>query len=1053
VNNHPLRPFEESHLKFFHTLLLLLLTLCVSMLLDAQSTNATLSGVVVDSAGKVIPDAMIEILNEATNMHYAGQTNGTGIYTVSILPPGQYRVQVSKDGFKTIIKPGIVLNVQSALALNFTLPIGATSETVTVDSGTSSLNTTDASVTTVIDRKFVQNIPLNGRSFQDLISLTPGVVTHSPQSGGAATVSGDFSVNGQRTESNYYSVDGVSGNLSAGNGYGTQTAATSGSVPSSTALGTTQSLISVDALQEFRVASSTYSAEYGRSPGGQFSLLTRSGTNQFHGTAYDYLRNSFFDANDWFNDRYGELPTALRQNDFGATLGGPVIAPHLYSGRDRTFFFLSYEGLRLTQPQAASINYVPDTYMREQAPPAIQPILNAFPIQTGIDYGTAANPGLAQFIKAYSVPSQIDSTSIRLDHTFTPKLAIFFRYGTTPSSTQSRSLSEVAQQHIRTSTYTLGATSRLAGNIDNEFRIGYGESKSSQAGTIDAFGAGTPVDLAEQLGVGGYTNPSPYFGIFVSGVGNAVFNVTNAKSENKQWNLVDSVSTAVGNHEIKVGIDYRRVIAPTDPPATSPAAEFFTTSSVLANSVDYLFLEKQVSATPIFNQTSIYAQDEWRIARNVHLSLGLRWEINPPPSEAHGNAAYTLSGSLEDPSTLSLAPRGTALWRTTWHNIAPRLGVAWTMRSAPGWETVFHAGGGVFFDSNSQVASMGFEGLGFTAYEDYSAVPLPITSGQMQFSTAVAGPPYTGGTVYAFPAHLQLPYTLQWNASIQQALGKSQVFSLTYVGSNGRRLTGQHSYSLTSLNPNFGSVVEFPADLTSNYQALQMQFQRRVAHGLQALASYTWSHSLDFGSSYQALPLVRGNSDFDVRNSFSGGMSWDMPALKGSTPVRNVVGNWGIDGRLAARTAYPITLRGNYLTDAATGRVYFGNLDLVPDEPIYLHGSQYPGGRAINPAAFVSPSGNSAGNAPRNFIRGFGEVQVNLAARREFPLHDRVMLQFRAEAFNILNHPNFGYVDPYLTDATFGQATQMLNQSLGTVASQYQQGGPRSLQFALKFVF
>jgi hypothetical protein len=258
---------------------------------------------------------------------------------------------------------------------------------------------------------------------------------------------------------------------------------------------------------------------------------------------------------------------------------------------------------------------------------------------------------------------------------------------------------------------------------------------------------------------------------------------------------------------------------------------------------------------------------------------------------------------------------------------------------------------------------------------------------------------------------------------------------------------------LTSLNPNFGSVVEFPADLTSNYQALQMQFQRRVAHGLQALASYTWSHSLDFGSSYQALPLVRGNSDFDVRNSFSGGMSWDMPALKGSTPVRNVVGNWGIDGRLAARTAYPITLRGNYLTDAATGRVYFGNLDLVPDEPIYLHGSQYPGGRAINPAAFVSPSGNSAGNAPRNFIRGFGEVQVNLAARREFPLHDRVMLQFRAEAFNILNHPNFGYVDPYLTDATFGQATQMLNQSLGTVASQYQQGGPRSLQFALKFVF
>jgi hypothetical protein len=202
-------------LKLLHTLLLLLLTLSVSMRLDAQSTNATISGVVVDSAGKVIPDAMIEILNEATDVHYAGQTNGTGIYTVSILPPGQYRVQVSKDGFKTIIKPGIVLNVQSALALNFTLPIGATSETVTVESGSSLLNTTGASVSTVIDSKFVQNIPLNGRSFQDLISMTPGTVTQSPQAG-VGSGFGDFSVNGQRTESNYYTVDGVSANIASG---------------------------------------------------------------------------------------------------------------------------------------------------------------------------------------------------------------------------------------------------------------------------------------------------------------------------------------------------------------------------------------------------------------------------------------------------------------------------------------------------------------------------------------------------------------------------------------------------------------------------------------------------------------------------------------------------------------------------------------------------------------------------------------------------------------------------------------------------------------------
>jgi hypothetical protein len=1039
---------RRLRLKYLFALCLMLAILCTTRIAFAQSTDASISGVVFDPSGKVIPDADIEILNEATGLHYSGKTNGAGIYTVSILPPGQYRVQVSKAAFKTIIKPGIILNVQSALALNFTLPIGAASETVTVDSGTSLINTTDGAVSTVIDRKFVENIPLNGRSFQDLISMTPGVVTQSPQSGGSATVSGDFSVNGQRTESNSYLVDGVSGNLSAGNGYGTQTAATSGSVPSSTALGTTQSLISVDALQEFRVESSSYSAEYGRSPGGQFSLVTRSGTNEVHGTAYDYLRNNFFDANDWFNDLYGAPQAALRQNDFGATLGGPLIVPHVYNGRGRSFLFMSYEGLRLTQPQAASINYVPDSYMRDQAPSALQPILNAFPIATGLDYGSEADPGLAQFIKAYSVPSQIDSGSIRIDHNITPKLALFFRYGITPSSTEARSLSEVARQQIRTRTYTFGATSHLSTRMDNELRLGYGQSKSSQIGSIDSFGSSTPVNLADQLGLGGYANPSPYFGIFVTGVGSAVFNVSNADSSLHQWNLVDSMSYLIGSHHLKIGVDYRRIVAPTNPPATSPAAEFFSTNSVLNNSVDYLFLEKQVSATPIFSETSLFAQDEWRVSSTVNLSLGLRWDRDPPPGEAHGQEAYTVQGNFSDPSSLKLAPRGTALWRTTWLNLAPRLGLAWTARATPGWETVVRSGGGVFYDTDAQVASMGFEGIGFAGYASYSGVPLPITSSQMDFPTGVTGSPYTGATIYAFPSHLQLPYTLQWNASVEQAFHKDQALTMTYVGSNGRRLIGERAYSLTSLNADFGTVVQFPANLTSNYQALQVQFQRTLAQGLQALTSYTWSHCLDFGSNYQALPLIRGNSDFDVRHSFTGGISWDLPAMR-----NGMLTGWGFDGRIVARSSFPVTLQGNFLSDPASGSVYFGNLNIVPNQPIYLYGSQYPGGRAINPAAFSSPGGNNAGDAPRNFARGFGEAQINVAARRQFPLHDQLKLQFRAETFNLLNHPNFGYVDPYLTDATFGEATQMLNQSLGTLASQYQQGGPRSMQFALKLIY
>lgn len=344
-----------------------LLLLCICLLppiAPCQSTNATISGGVTDVTGNLILEANVEIANDATGVIYSARTNTSGMYLVPILPPGHYHVQVSKPGFKTIIKADVVLNVQSAVALNFGLPVGATSESLTVDATSPAMNTTDATVSTVIDQKFVENLPLNGRSFQDLISMTPGVVTQSPQSANQVVgVGGDFSVNGQRTQSNYYTVDGVTANIGSGNGGGVGEAATGGTLGGSTALGTTQTLISVDALQEFRVQSSTYSAEFGRSPGGQFSLGTRAGTNFFHGSAFDYLRNNFFDANDWFNAHYGKPTPVLRQNDFGGTVGGPVWIPRLYNGRNQTFFFASYEGLRLTQPTAAAIQYVPDQFM------------------------------------------------------------------------------------------------------------------------------------------------------------------------------------------------------------------------------------------------------------------------------------------------------------------------------------------------------------------------------------------------------------------------------------------------------------------------------------------------------------------------------------------------------------------------------------------------------------------------------------------------------------------------------------------------------------------
>jgi len=261
---------------------LLLIVIVVLEIAAGQSTNGTISGIVFDPAGKAIPHAELLIVNDATGISYPSATNSEGIYAIPNLPPGPYRIQVSKYGFKTLIKPDVVLHVEDALAINFTLSLGATSEIVTVEGGASMVNTDSAAVGTVVDHKYVENMPLNGRSFQDLILLTPGVVTNSPQSPSTNGGSGEFSVNGQRTESNYYTVDGVGANIGISPGV-PQGDGTTGSVAGASALGTTQSLVSVDALQEFRVESSTYSAEYGRNPGGQFSFVTRSGTNEWHG--------------------------------------------------------------------------------------------------------------------------------------------------------------------------------------------------------------------------------------------------------------------------------------------------------------------------------------------------------------------------------------------------------------------------------------------------------------------------------------------------------------------------------------------------------------------------------------------------------------------------------------------------------------------------------------------------------------------------------------------------------------------------------------------------
>jgi hypothetical protein len=916
----------------------------------------------------------------------------------------------------------------------------------------------------VIDHSYVENMPLNGRSFQDLILLTPGIVTISPQSSGALGQTGEFSVNGQRTEENYYTVDGVSANVGATAGLNQYFfAGATGSVPGATALGTTQALVSVDDLQEFRVQGSTYSAEYGHNPGGQFSFETKSGTNQWHGTAYDYLRNGAFDAPDWFNNYFGVKQSALRQDDFGGTFGGPVEIPHVYDGKDKTFFFVSYEGLRLTAPQAGTINYVPDAALRAAAPTALQPALNAFPVPNGPDLGN----GVAEYIASWSNPASLNSTSVRFDHVVNDKLRLFFRFSDTGSSSASQGTSAASSTPTVDTilaytmrTYTAGASSIFSSRLSNEFRLNYSSNDVSNPSVIDSFGGSTPANLAQLSGLAAQSS----VGVYLAYGGYSSFLQQQQQfGAQRQWHFVDTVGFSSGRHQFKFGLDFRRLAPRAIPSLAHLNYYYLSESSVEANSpYTYPFLE--APAYPLYSNFSAFAQDGWKVSQRLNLSWGLRWEVNPAPGVTQGLKPYTIQGS--SPNTWTLAPQGTPLWQTTWFNFAPRLGAAYVLRNTAGWETVVRSGGGVFFDTGQQTGSQGFEGPGFIAYGGFNPGSFPVAP---VFPTNVNPPTPPFNYVYAFAPHLQLPYTLQWNASIEQALGRSQALTVTYVGAHGVRLLRENGIIPTDspIISAGGNFYFYDNGLTSDYDSLQVQFRRRLSQGLTALASYTWSHCMDYGSQNAEFgDYQRGNCDFDVRHNLSSAFSYDLPEVGRVGFVSAVLHHWGLDDRFTARSAFPVTLNGNLAVNPVTGQAFNEGLNLVPGQRVYIYGAQCasvyaalygntlpcPGGRAINPNAFASVT-SGYGDAPRNFTRGFGAWQMDMAVRRDFPIHERLKLKFRAEAFNIFNHPNFGTINPMLGQNTFGQATASLASSLGILSPLYQMGGPRSMQFALKVVF
>jgi hypothetical protein len=1037
--------------------------------------NAQVSGLITDPSGAVVPNAKVNIVNKDTGVARSVDSNGEGYYTIPVLPPGRYTMSIQAPGFQTSALDNVKLDVAQNARIDFKLQIGKAEQTVEVSAEAAPINMANGSVGTVIDRTFVGNLPLNGRSFDTLLLLTPGVTL----TGTAGYDGGEFSVNGQRGNANYFTVDGVSVNIGVNSG-GTVAMASmlAGNTPGLTSFGGTNNLVSIDALEEFRIQTSSYSAEYGRQPGGQISLVTRSGGNQFHGALFEYLRNDIMDARNYFDPAPLTKPP-LRQNDFGGTFSGPII-------KNKTFFFFSYEGLRLRLP-VTGLAYVPSLRLRQLAAPDVQPYINGFavPAASTPELLSSGQPsGMTPYNYGVSNQGSMDTGSVRIDQIVNSKLTLFGRYNQSSSNNAAQFstvlLNTPEYYNSSTRTLTLGANWIPTPRLSNELRFNYSQEQAN-SGYIDVpLGGAAPVTIAG-LTTGAPPGASGYGGFWLSLAGQRAYlylGEGSGKFVVGQDNVVDNVSLVKGRHQFKFGVDYRRLADNYGPAAYSRINSFSTQAAVISGNANSMSVSAYQGSRPVFNNLSLYGQDSMKVSPRLTLELGLRWELDPPPHDANGRTPVLLLGvTATNVSNATLAPPGTPFYNTSYRAFAPRFGVAYQLNQTSGRETVVRGGFGVYYDMGNGEAGRGF----------LSGIPFSASSGtlaNMPLTTSIATPPFPSvtslpitatGTVFASEPNLKLPYTLEWNVALEQALGRQQWVSVSYVGSRAHQLLQElmenwppNFISGPVPNPNVPYVDYTFNGPTADYDAMQVQYKARLKAGLQALVNYTWSHAIDdVSDEYAGFYELRGNADFDIRHNFSAALNYNLPS-PGAVPVlKQVFSHWSVDGIVHAQSGLPVDLTN--VLDVVNGQFVYTRPDYVSGQPLYVYGSQYPGGRAFNAAAFTNPPSNPnpadffvparLGDFGRNVLHGLPVWQADMAVARSFNLTERFKLQFKAELFNIFNHPNFAnYGTSWTTPSTFGVPSQTFNQGVSTAGgstlnSLYQIGGPRDVQLSLRLTF
>ncbi|MDX6710022.1 MAG: hypothetical protein QOH96_1038 [Blastocatellia bacterium] len=990
-----------------------------------QTNSGTITGVVQDPNGATIQNATVTVTNVGTNLTRSVQTDASGHYEVPSLPNGVYKVVATAPGFQPITVDQANLAVGDRLRVDLTVNLAGVSATVTVADKTP-INTETSEIGDNISGTRVSDLPINGRDFTGLLATVPGSVQSTNQF--------QTSINGIPSTFGGSSVlvDGIDAGRVDLNG-------------TSNVLGRIESRVnrvSMDSIQEIQVVEQNYSAQYGQAIGAVINPITKSGTNQFHGSGFDYFRNEHLDANDFFNNQFGFPRSPFRMNQFGGNIGGPIV-------KDKLFFFANYEGVRQTRGILFR-GFVPTASFRTKFIPSLAPALAVLPLPNTnnlISTDTTNDTPTKTFefgeYRAIKDDTLHENTgSIKLDYHYSERSQFSLRYNLNDSNTVTPygvATDQTANGSLRVQLFKVSNTYTLSSNAVNDL----------------AFGINRNV-----------TNPSagsstlPIFNFLfadssIAGPGPAQFNQFRTGTV---YQFLDTLTYIKGNHSLKFGTDIR--LNRRDSTSLTQYTLFFFGANDFANAGAVI---GQSSGNPKLSYAnenySAFVQDDWKVHPRLTLNLGLRYDISSVSREKNGLLQNF------DLATRTFTPPGQPLYNVDKNNFGPRFGFAFDVFGNQ--KTVLRGGYGIFYNQELP-ASFGSPQVNSFPSVQVFFPSFPIKPAEFN-STSL-----DGRTVYMINKNLPTTYAQQWSFNVQQDLGIG-VLQVGYVGNHVLDILTNGVITPRNINPTLdafgtrpipgiGNIFDIGTYPQSTYNALQVNFKRNLSNGLRFNANYTWSHEIDnaigFFKDYQNyldLNADRASGDQDIRHNFVFDAGYDVPSFRklfGEGLPHWIADGWQLNTLTQIRTGFPVNV-------TVTGGIFGGALrpNLVSGVPTQPSDYSVPDNQ-FNINAFSIPAAGTFGNLGRNALRGPGFAQVDFSIFKNTRLTETQSLQFRVEIFNLFNHANFADPSGGINIDAFGGSLNQaakFGQSISTVGNQLGgllgAGGPRQIQLSLRYSF